>query len=158
MEPINKILSQDLAQLIESEQPTKSASESAKQERVMDRLWQRLSEIYGYQLVSQFGTTIPESWAKLLTGITPDQIKTGLENLVHRTDNWPPNSIEFRNLCLPKKISPDGTNTAAYLTFDDPKHPQYEHYNAQKRLPDEKATTKRRLAGNAALVALKGVL
>ena len=148
----------DSRQLKESDSPQKNGSATAKHERVMDRLWLRLSEIYGHQLVSQFGETIPESWERLLMGVSPDQLKQGLESLAKRADTWPPNAAEFRQLCLPKTTSPDGTNSSAYLNFDDPKHPQYEYYNAQKRLPDEKAVAKRRLVGNAAIAALKGVL
>lgn len=61
-----------------------------------------------------------------MTGITPEQIKNGLEALANRNDKWPPNAIEFRQLCLPTKISPDGTNSGAYLEYGTPEHPAYQ--------------------------------
>lgn len=63
---------------------------------------------------------------RLLTDISPEQISDGLNNLVKRTEEWPPSAIEFRNLCLPKKISPDGKNSTAYIDFKDPRHPDYQ--------------------------------
>ncbi len=67
---------------------------------------------------------MPESWERLLKGITPDQIKNGLNRLSERQEAWPPNAVEFRNLCLPETISPNGHNSAAYLMFNDPRHPR----------------------------------
>jgi hypothetical protein len=54
-----------------------------------------------------------------------------LERLAARESTYPPNAAEFRQLCLPKTISPDGENSAAYLSFDDARHPRN-----LKRLPD----------------------
>jgi hypothetical protein len=33
--------------------------------------------------------------------------------------------VEFRQLCLPAKISPDGGNSGAYLEFGTNEHPAY---------------------------------
>ena len=79
----------------------------------------------------------------LLKGITPEQIKTGLNGLVNRKDTWPPNAQEFRQLCLPTK-SPDGTNSAAYI-----------QYKPAPRLTDQGAISKRKKAGLRALEEMK---
>jgi len=114
------------------------------QERVWDKLWQRLTEIYGHKLHSQYGETIPEAWEMLLKDITPEQIKQGLNELVERKDAWPPTGTEFRQLCLPKTISPDGTNSDAYKL-----------YEPAKRIIDEGYVSKRKKAGKRELGAMK---
>ena len=88
-------------------------------------------------------------------GITPEQIKHGLEQLVSRKETWPPNAIEFRQLCLPETISPDGKNSNAYLTFDDPKHPEHEQFGKSKLIEDKTVVSKRRDSGNNHLKNLK---
>ena len=92
-----------------------------------------------------------------MTGISPEQIKQGLEALVTRKESWPPNAVEFRQLCLPETISPDGHNSSAYLSFDSPDHPQYEHYSKKKAIKDmnpERMAEKKK-KGNEALKNLK---
>jgi hypothetical protein len=89
-----------------------------------------------------------------LTGISPEQIKHGLESLVTRKETWPPNAVEFRQLCLPSTISPDGGNSSAYLTFDDPKHPEHKFYN-KKQIEDKTVISKRKQTGMNALKNLK---
>lgn len=90
-----------------------------------------------------------------MTGITPGQIKNGLENLINRKESWPPNAIEFRQLCLPDTISPNGRNSDAYLSFDDPGHPEYEFYGKPKQLEDKTMVSKRKKKGIDALDELK---
>ena len=67
----------------------------------MFRLWEVMQEAYGHQWNSQFGEEPTETWERLLTGISPEQIRDGLEKLANRTETWPPNAQEFRQLCLP---------------------------------------------------------
>jgi len=133
-----------------------------QQERVIEETWITLLEIYGSSMATQYGDAMPESWILLLRGITPRQISDGLGRLAARESAYPPNAAEFRQLCLPETISPNGHNSAAYLSFDDPKHPRN-----LERLPDGRINpeyvkpvlgiesdsykTKRRRAGNTAL-------
>ena len=140
---------------LETPQTAESKNDRLKQEKVWDRLWLRLAEIYGSSLVSQYGETIPESWELLLTDVTPLQIKDGLNALATRDSSFPPNAAEFRQLCLPKTISPDGVNSSAYLSFDDPKHPSYE---PPKQLESDSYKERKRKAGNNALSNLKDLL
>ena len=165
MKTIKDLINPDDPQLsIGRTKPQQDERESAKQERVWDRLWIRLSEIYGHQLASQYGETIPESWERLLTGITPDQIRDGLNRLATRKDTWPPNAAEFRNLCLPETISPDGKNSAAYLRFDDPKHPRNDPESPEfvrrgtKGIEGDQWKAKKKKAANSELERMKDML
>jgi hypothetical protein len=87
--------------------------------------------------------------------VSPEQIKGGLEKLATRVDTWPPNAIEFRQLCMPETVSPDGLNSAAYLTFDDEKHPEYKHYSKAKRIENSTTVSQRKETGNNELKNLK---
>ena len=111
----------DSRQLSESEQPTKRTEQ---QEQVIEKVWETLTDVYGSTLVNQYGAVMPEAWIALLKGITQGQIKNGLNKLATRDSPFPPNGSEFRQLCLPETISPDGKNSAAYLDIHDPKHPR----------------------------------
>ena len=129
MKPINDLISQENPrQSIGRESPQRKESESERLafEEMMDMLWQELTKIYGHQLQSQFGETIPDTWERLLKGISPNRIEQGLNRVLTRRETWPPNAAEFRQLCLPDTISPDGNNSSAYIDFKDPKHPSYE--------------------------------
>jgi hypothetical protein len=61
-----------------------------------------------------------------LKGITPRQIDDGLNALAKRENTFPPNGSEFRQLCLPDTISPNGTNSGAYLEYGTEEHPAYQ--------------------------------
>lgn len=81
---------------IESEQP----QDSETVQRVLARLWLRMTEVYGHKFTSSYGTEPNESWARCLAELNPHQIAQGLSRLTDREDTWPPTAIEFRNLCL----------------------------------------------------------
>ena len=88
-------------------------------------------------------------------GVTPEQIRDGLEALVTRKDTWPPNAVEFRQLCMPSTVSPDGNNSSAYLSFNDPNHPEHEAYGSNKRIESDSYKVRKRKAGNQALKDLR---
>jgi len=56
---------------------------------------------------------------------------------------------------LPESISPDGKNSNAYLTFDDPKHPEHEHYAKKTLIEDKTTVSKKKQSGNNHLKNLK---
>ncbi len=56
--------------------------------------------LYGHKWASSFGTGDDGTWLRVLEGITGQQIADGLERCLSRADNWPPDAIEFRKLCL----------------------------------------------------------
>ena len=83
--------------------------------KAMIRLWQVLSELYGHKFISQYGDEPSQVWARALENVGFENIKRGIERLPERKDEWPPTAIEFFNLCRDVTISPDGTNSAAYI-------------------------------------------
>ena len=66
---------------------------------VMNRLWLRMTEIYGHKFVSSYGDAPNESWCRCMADIAPEQIASGLNALLSRNESWPPTAIEFRQLC-----------------------------------------------------------
>jgi len=138
---------------IEHESQTKSEKDRDNQERVTDRLWLRLQEVYGHQINSQYGEVMPSSWVRLLEGISVDQIRHGLNALVDRKDTWPPNAVEFRQLCLPATISPTGVNSGSYIFYGSKDHPDTARIKIEV-LADPEKTEKAR---KSALDGLKGL-
>lgn len=142
----------DSRQLIASTQPQKRTEQ---QERIVEEIWKTLAGVYGSSLVSQYGEVMPEEWIALLKGLTPSQIKEGLNKLATRESSFPPNGVEFRQLCLPETISPDGKNTSAYLEFSNEAHPEHKQYSKSKRIESASTVSKRKDAGNNHLKNLK---
>jgi len=128
---------------------------SERQLQIIEDTWKALTGIYGGTLVRDFGEEMPEEWVLLLKGITPNQIKNGLNKIAKRVSDFPPNGAVFRQLCLPETISPDGKNSNAYLTFSNPKHPEHEHYAKPKQIEDKTVVSKKRQSGNNHLKNLK---
>ena len=56
---------------------------------------------------------------------------------------------------LNNRISPDGKNSTAYLTFDDPNHPEHKQYSKSKRIESASTVSKRKDSGNNHLKNLK---
>jgi hypothetical protein len=131
MQTINKVLHDDNLRSSASEQNVNLADP-----RIMNRLWLRMTEIYGHQWTSQFGDEPAEAWCRMLAGVPPDLIAVALGRLSERTGEWPPNAAEFRNLCKKPSISPNGINAAAYR----PANPQL------TKIKSDQATGSARLA------------
>jgi len=100
---------------------------------------------------------MPLEWVALLKGITLSQIKTGLSKLKDRESPYAPNGAEFRQLCLPDTISPDGTNSEAYLYIGDPSHP-IAREQAKLSLESDGYKSKKLKKGNAAIKDMLGDL
>jgi hypothetical protein len=90
-----------------------------------------------------------------LRGVTPEQIRDGLEALTTRKDTWPPNAVEFRQLCMPSTVSPDGVNSSAYISFTDKSHPEHEVYGGTKRIENDSYKVRKRKSGNEAIKKLR---
>jgi len=148
----------DKRSLKDSTQPERNISDGRPEPEVMLRFWKVMGQTYGPTFTTQYGMTPTDAWERQLTDITPDQIASGLNRLSERDSEFPPNAIEFRKLCLPKTASPDGKNSNAYLSFNDPKHPEYEFYGKPKQLEDKTMVSKRKQKGIAALDDIKGML
>lgn len=123
------------------------------QERVIEKAWQILTEIYGSSLVTQYGTKMPEAWITLLKGVTPRNISDGLNALSGRGSTFPPNGGEFRNLCLGIQVDKDGNDIShqhkgkAHIEFKDPAHPDYK----PKQLASDEQKKKTRSARDKAM-------
>jgi hypothetical protein len=148
----------DSRQLSASEQPI---PRTERQEQIIETVWQTLADVYGSTLVTQYGEVMPEAWIALLKGLTPSQIKDGLNRIAVRESSFPPNGAEFRQLCLPETISPDGHNSDAYLNPSDPRHSTHESWklsqDSKLRLEDKTYAEKRKQTGNDELKKLKEI-
>lgn len=120
--------------------------------RVLNRLWLRLTEIFGSSLVNQYGDKIPEAWVRLLTEISPEQIKHGLESLVKADLRYCPNAIQFRNLCLygvttaNAQLKNDISQQNAFMAMAEEENRK--HRERQKLLADPEEQAKAKVAAN----------
>lgn len=75
----------------------------ATQSELVDRLFVRLSEMYGSKFASMWDGQsldgVKRTWADGLAGLSMQQIADGLKKCLSR--DWPPSLPEFRALCLP---------------------------------------------------------
>lgn len=73
---------------------------------LLDKLWLKMTEIYGRRWTGSFGVSADQThaWAATLGGLTGAQIGAGLTALAETQDEqlrkWPPSAPEFRALCL----------------------------------------------------------
>lgn len=66
--------------------------------------------IYGHKWTSNLGSVADDgngflsdaakTWQNYLVGITTDKLKTGFDNMILRSHDWPPSLPEFRAMCL----------------------------------------------------------
>jgi len=132
----------------------------------MSRLWRRMKKTYPTLWVKREGPTPSLEWEQALEGLDKEQFAKGLEGMYHRHDTFPPNYMQFRKLCLGEYLDDEGNEvgkehkTKVHICFDDPRHPDYEHYRKKKQLSLESDShkTKHRAAGNAALKDILGGL
>jgi len=127
----------------------------------------RLENAYGSKFWTQFSDEktvqlTKREWAGRIITRTREDLHEALElakgerERGNKDFEWPdiPKILGLLN----NRISPDGQNSAAYLTFDDPKHPQYKHYSKAKRIENGSTVSKRKAKGNAALKNLKDLI
>jgi hypothetical protein len=102
------------------EQP--NTNQTVIEKRHIDRLFDKLIQMYATEFTYRFGAVDSENlWLSALKHLHPDEIKSGLEKMVApgtKYIKWPPNPIEFRELCRPSK--PDTshrTHHEAYKEF-----------------------------------------
>jgi hypothetical protein len=79
---------------------TASSQVSDLHSKVMQRLWLRMSEIYGHRWTSSAGETPSELWEKALAGVAPEAIGRTIERLILEADPWPPTLPQFRAMCF----------------------------------------------------------
>ena len=100
LEEIQERINQNLPQHSAPRQSERlSGSESLPSNHPLWVLWSRFNEIYGHQWASQQGDEPNDTWIRGLDGLTNEQFGVGLRALLSRSETWPPNLVEFRQLC-----------------------------------------------------------
>lgn len=71
---------------------------------LLDKLWIKMSETYGYRWTSQYGRSAGQdhAWAIALKGMNGNQLANGMIELFKRSRDfpWPPTSLQFKEMCL----------------------------------------------------------
>ncbi|WJO34802.1 hypothetical protein [Pseudomonas monteilii] len=75
---------------------------------LLEKLWITMTQTYGHKWTSSFGDEpkADHAWAKILGGLTGQQIANGLRRMIElgQTDpevaKWPPSATDFRVMCL----------------------------------------------------------
>lgn len=122
-------------QLIDSASSQISAKERESQARaarepLMDRLWQRMAEIYGSGFVNQFGDLGGEgyeTWLRGLSDLAPERIRFGIEKAVKSNSPYPPNLATFRSYCVDLESFGLPTPEAAYHEAASAPYPVTSH-------------------------------
>ncbi len=122
-----------------------------------------MNELFPYQWESKAGEILTEDksgycdnflvWCDKTKLLTTEEWKRGVarveQDIIKSTakgeKNYPPSYAEFAGLCK-HKISPDGTNSAAYI-----------QYQPEKRIESDEHVSKRKKAGRSALDEMKGL-
>lgn len=68
---------------------------------LLNRLWERMAEIYGHRWTSSFGDKPNKSWAVAIEGLTPEEVLSGINRCIAMPSEWPPTASIFRNYCRP---------------------------------------------------------
>ena len=68
---------------------------------IMDRLWLRMTEIFGHKWTSQYGDSPLATWAKGLGKLSASEIAIGVNKCAASTMPWPPSLPDFRAMCEP---------------------------------------------------------
>lgn len=82
-------------------------------------LWEQMTYLYGHKFTSTNGesavvdgvlTDVAKTWSIALTGITGDQIATGLQACVNSGNEWPPSVPGFVAMCKSSNTNEHGMN------------------------------------------------
>ena len=86
--------------------------------KLMAALWERMTHIYGHRWATSFGeaainrdgdlTDTAKTWATGLSGITPEQIATGLHACCNDASNEWPSLPMFKSKCLGRGVNEFG--------------------------------------------------
>lgn len=147
MNPINL---DNIKQVLNSRQQSefKQTEPRQKQEdedRAWD-FWEMMTKNFRHTWTSAEGEYPTQHWIQLLALLTPEQVIKGLRELLEWDSSFPPTPIQFRLLCLPKKKSPTGVNSAAYVTYIKP-----------ERIESDENVAKRRKVGKSNIDTMKNL-
>ena len=160
---MKKINLEDLQRQIDSRQLKESKPNEQKplNEDAMWNLWVMMTKLFHRAWTSREGEEPTDIWGKLLTELSQDQVNNGFDKILSWESPFPPTVLQFRQLCLPEGIAPRDRkgvgNSAAYLRFDDPKHPRNDPLSPEYVRPLDKRiehVSTRRQTGKDALKAI----
>ena len=85
-----------------SEQKTQSERriDQDLSERLIDRLWEVMTDLFGHKWTSSHDFSDNGSWTSFLEDLNGKQFKAGIDALQDWTESWPPSATDFRNMCL----------------------------------------------------------
>jgi len=66
---------------------------------MINLLWKRMTEIYGHKWVSSYGTEPTRPWIELISSMSKEKIKHGLNTLIREGEDWPCSLIKFNQMC-----------------------------------------------------------
>lgn len=128
-------------------QQNDSVRDDHPSDKVMERLWELMLEIFGHKWESNYGMEPTEGWRRSLKGITPEMIAKGFQALYEKGEEWPPSATEFAAMCKGRKEEITGSwGTGAHRI-----------YRKDRLLEDVTAKESAHKAGEEALDALKGM-
>ena len=85
-------------------------------EKHIERIWERMTMIFGHKWASSYGERDDGTWLVGLGELTLEQISHGLNEVLKSDMEWPPSLSKFRQMCIGKQ-SGLTHNTAAYKYF-----------------------------------------
>lgn len=144
----------EIQQRLDANLPPQSEVEPSRKRHDLDSLawdhpirevWSRFSEIYGHQWASQQGDEPNETWIEGLHDLSAEQFGIGLRALLGRTESWPPNLVEFRQLCL--QHDPRAWERQAHKPYSTA--PRIEHKTAKEKRGEFNAEQMRKLREGA---------
>lgn len=71
-------------------------------DKLLERLWMKMAEMFGHRWTSSFGEKADPSgaWASALRGLDGRQLANGLNAVAMSGEEWPPSAPAFRVMCL----------------------------------------------------------
>ena len=108
MDNINDLINQSVQSLGSTQQSTQEQKPATRLYKVEGGIytkeelaWKRFNGLYGYTFLSQYGDEPTEEWLMVLAQVEPRQIKKGIDGCIKHHKKFPPNPMQFLELCLP---------------------------------------------------------
>jgi len=99
MQSISQLITQPLQRSEQSTQNEKQIDQDLN-ERLIDRLWEVMTDLFGHKWTSSHDFSDNGSWTSFLEDLNGKQFKAGIDALQDWTESWPPTATDFRNMCL----------------------------------------------------------
>ena len=107
-------------ELYQRQQAEEKKPSSDYNDKVAQRLWQRMLELYGRQWEASYGHVdgdVFPAWRDALASLSADKIKRGLDAVIQEGNDFPPNLIKFLRLC---KTAPYSTMSESRAALPPP--------------------------------------